>query len=570
MDTLHILIRVSTSSQEEENGGTSLITQSKLGIEQSKKLGMKYQIHDEGGTSSSKETLENRPVMLNLLQMMDEGLVKHLWVYNTDRLSRGHTWYVIRKKMVDNGVILYTSNGRYDTTGSMENMILGIMSEVSQYDNKVRTERSKLGKMEKVKDGYYRGGDPPFGYQIRKEQRGSKLELHPIESQYVKRIFTLYQEGKSIKSIKRFLETEGIKTRRGNSHWSLGTIQLILRNDTYLGIDKFSDRKSGVTIRNHLPPIISQTLFKEVQDRKLRTLQRKGQLNRSKRQFLLRDYMFCSCGTPIGGRVNPKKGVRQYYCPLTERKFNSSLQDQKVCRVKRCVEIDNTDDLIWNSIITTLENTSTLVQIFDHSLINNTSISYRLKSQRRSVQKELKEEQQKLDRIKKGLVDVERDRILNEDTPNEIREELRKRLNIEFRQTKLRIEILISTLEDYTDKDRWRSTLGELSVLLSKIHNWTVKRKKMVLDLLLNRVVLDHDPNTLLHTLHIHLKIPLVVGGSTEGVLRGLFRTPPQPPSTQGDQLQTRSIYSTVVVYSCGCVNVTPFYFPKSNPILFM
>ena len=50
MDTLHILIRVSTSSQEEENGGTSLITQSKLGIEQSKKLGMKYQIHDEGGT----------------------------------------------------------------------------------------------------------------------------------------------------------------------------------------------------------------------------------------------------------------------------------------------------------------------------------------------------------------------------------------------------------------------------------------------------------------------------------------------------------------------------------------
>ena len=72
----------------------------------------------------------------------------------------------------------------------------------------------------------------------------------------------------------------------------------------------------------------------------------------------------------------------------------------------------------------------------------------------------------------------------------------------------------------------------------------------MVLDLLLNKVVLDHDPNTLLHTLHIHLKIPLVVGVSTEGVLRGLFRTPPQPPSTQGDQLQTRSIYSTVTYFA--------------------
>ena len=72
----------------------------------------------------------------------------------------------------------------------------------------------------------------------------------------------------------------------------------------------------------------------------------------------------------------------------------------------------------------------------------------------------------------------------------------------------------------------------------------------MVLDLLLNKVVLDHDPNTLIHTLHIHLKIPLVVGGSTEGVLRGLFRTPPQPPSTQGDQLSPVRNYSTVTKYS--------------------
>jgi hypothetical protein len=33
MDTLHILVRVSTSSQKEENGGTSLKTQTGQGIE---------------------------------------------------------------------------------------------------------------------------------------------------------------------------------------------------------------------------------------------------------------------------------------------------------------------------------------------------------------------------------------------------------------------------------------------------------------------------------------------------------------------------------------------------------
>jgi DNA invertase Pin-like site-specific DNA recombinase len=91
MNTLHILIRVSTTTQEED--GTSLQTQKQLGIELSQRLKMKYQIHNEGGTSSSKDTLDNRPVMINLLKLMDEGIVKHLFVYNTDRISRGHTWY---------------------------------------------------------------------------------------------------------------------------------------------------------------------------------------------------------------------------------------------------------------------------------------------------------------------------------------------------------------------------------------------------------------------------------------------------------------------------------------------
>ena len=177
MEVLHILVRVSTQVQEDD--GTSLKTQQEQGVELSKKWGMKYQIHNEGGTSSSKDTLDNRPVMLNLLKLMDEGVVKHLYVYNTDRISRNQsTWYLIRQKMVKNEVVLYTSNGKYDTSGSMENLILGILSEVSQYDNKVRTERSRIGKLEKVKNNYFRGGDPPFVYVL------DITTLHFINNQF--------------------------------------------------------------------------------------------------------------------------------------------------------------------------------------------------------------------------------------------------------------------------------------------------------------------------------------------------------------------------------------------------
>ena len=200
METLHILTRVSSQTQTETKGGTSLTTQKQKGIELSKTLDMNYEIHNEGGTSSSNDTLESRPVLLNLLKKVDKGEVKNIYVWNTDRLSRNTTtWFLIRKKMVDNGVVLYTSTGKYDTTGDMENLILGILSEISQYDNKIRSERSRLGKLEKVKLNYYRGGDPPFGYKIVKKEQGSLLIPDEIESYYVRMIYNLYVEEYSTK-----------------------------------------------------------------------------------------------------------------------------------------------------------------------------------------------------------------------------------------------------------------------------------------------------------------------------------------------------------------------------------
>src|ERR1035438_1376377 len=100
-DVLHIYMRVSTTIQEEE--GTSLKTQREIGIELAKKLGMTYQIHNEGGMSSSKDTLDNRPVLLNILRMMDDGIIKNIYVWNTDRLSRNQiTWFTnLRSKAVE-------------------------------------------------------------------------------------------------------------------------------------------------------------------------------------------------------------------------------------------------------------------------------------------------------------------------------------------------------------------------------------------------------------------------------------------------------------------------------------
>lgn len=154
METLHIYTRVSTTAQEE--GGTSLETQKELGIKRAKSLGFKNRVWNEGGQSSSHDDLDNRPVLVELLSLIDEGEVKHLYVFNTDRLSRNQkTWGMIRYKLNQNKILLYTGSdpNPIDLQNPMDDLLVGLLSEISQYDNKLRKERFRLGKLKRVKQG---------------------------------------------------------------------------------------------------------------------------------------------------------------------------------------------------------------------------------------------------------------------------------------------------------------------------------------------------------------------------------------------------------------------------------
>ena len=83
---LHIYTRVSSAIQQEE--GTSLENQKQMGIKKAMELGFDFKVWNEGGQSSFNDDLSNRPELVSLLMEIEAGKVKHLFVYNTDRLSR--------------------------------------------------------------------------------------------------------------------------------------------------------------------------------------------------------------------------------------------------------------------------------------------------------------------------------------------------------------------------------------------------------------------------------------------------------------------------------------------------
>ncbi len=69
--------------------------------------------------------------------------------------------------------------------------------------------------------------------------------------------------------------------------------------------------------------------------------------------------------------------------------------------------------------------------------------------------------------------------------------------------------------------------------------------------MVLDKVILRHDRTSLLHTLEINLRIPLVLTQIKKGDLLGApFKNLMKPLTTQGNQLSTRSRHSTVTDFA--------------------
>ena len=109
--TLFIYTRVSTKVQEK---GTSLDEQKKVGLRVSRENDLKPKVYNEGGKSSNSENCLKRPKLQDIMIGIDKGQIKHLFSWNTDRISRDNIfWNQFKTILIKNGVTFYTKDGKY-------------------------------------------------------------------------------------------------------------------------------------------------------------------------------------------------------------------------------------------------------------------------------------------------------------------------------------------------------------------------------------------------------------------------------------------------------------------------
>lgn len=367
-EELHIYTRVSTTTQEEE--GTSLDNQEKLGRQKAKQLKMIPIIHNEGGMSASDESLDNRVVIFNILEKMKLGEVKNLFVYNNDRLSRSTTTFtIIRKHMRESGCILYTPTGKVNLEDDRDDLMFGILGEFAQYENRIRRTRLIQGKKARVLQGGWQGGAEPFGY---KNENG-KLVVDKEESKWVKKMFKWWGEGKPPMYIK--LQLDGnILTRRKKSVWSIGSIEAILRNTYYVGYTFYKGEKIEVT------RILTDEEYKPVRERRKNLqleLERRKPRNIKKNSYILTSLLSCGmCGGKMGGAH--QKGRLSYICQSKRIQYKEKYptpQDRwnrnKGCYMNKGVELEALEKFVMEVVYEVVKYSNLTKNEFKKKVMKN-------------------------------------------------------------------------------------------------------------------------------------------------------------------------------------------------------
>ena len=360
--TLHIYTRVSTVSQADR--GSSLQTQLELGKKKAKQLGFGYKHWDEGGKSSHHEEIAERPVLAELLLKIREGEVKHLFVYDQSRISRiDIVATTVRYECQKQNVTLYTKDGQFDLSNPQEKFLKQVLDGIAEFENAIRAERTRLGKLNRVKEGFWHGGPPPFGYKL----SDKKLVIEKKEAAWVKRIYQESAKGLSTLDLKKLLDAKGVLPRRRVGSWSIGSIRALIRNTHYKGVYEYFDKKSGRRYQVQCPGIVDETTWQAVQELKTRVTSRVSQKNRTKQFYLLRDLMVCGhCGTLMSGRKKASNFEQHYYCPSKERdwaKIGGSETPWKRgegCGMSRALNIPATDKLVWDAVLNIHKESSIL------------------------------------------------------------------------------------------------------------------------------------------------------------------------------------------------------------------
>ncbi|MFN3263269.1 MAG: recombinase family protein [Aquificaceae bacterium] len=313
-----IYARVST---EEQAKGYSLEVQVEECVRYCLERGWAYEVFRD----IESGVVHERQGFLELRKALLGGKIKGVVVWRFDRLSRDflQAMNFLSEVKKTEGFLVSVREGEISLTGGVEEFIklIAYFGFPSIEWHAIR-ERARAGKLKKMQEGKYMGGDT-LG-----QTKDGKVKEE--ETLIVRRIFQLYLDGYGIGKIAKVLNRE----KALGKEWSVRTVRYILRRPYYAGIiipnaNKRSTRslleslyKGEYYVVKDIEPIIDLDTYRLVLEKFSRADKERG---RSKIAHEFSGLLRCaSCGS--GVRLSSSKNYYAIKC----NRYTDGRCDMKV------------------------------------------------------------------------------------------------------------------------------------------------------------------------------------------------------------------------------------------------
>jgi site-specific DNA recombinase len=514
---LHILTRVSTRPQTKKYG---LKIQREQGLKYGKENGFDCEVYEEKGISGTLP-VEQRPKLSILLKGVVKGEVKHIWVKDLSRLSRDNmVSFYLQNQFKKYGCILHSQSGDIDFQTPMESMFYGFQSLFNSTENEVRRQKSMEGKVKHFKSGGWRGGSFVFGYKsVRHKSSGMKMLVpNTDESKWVRQIFEWYDLDKSTKWIGQQLDKNGIKPRR-SKFWNIGSIQSLLRNKIYIGIDTMTDKITDpqkpkvLTYKTERLRIVDDELFNRVRKKVQSNTQRLNVKGKTKYDVLLRGKIFCGdCGLMWSVKKMERPRYENFYrCPNKERLWRDKGQSNiKPCSNNKSMNIDRTNDIVWNTLCEVLNKSHLIKQE-----IKDKTLSKKLETEKdvkRQITK-LKREQRKID-VRIDDIDERFEEVLTSygklEITKKVKDEVSKNITDEKKRLFDKRQDIDFEISKVNNKKGWLDWIKKHKGWIKDLSQVKSYKKRLsVVNQYVDRIVVNYDKEQNRHDLVIELILPI-------------------------------------------------------------
>jgi DNA invertase Pin-like site-specific DNA recombinase len=316
-----IYVRVSTKEQTEN---LSLPTQLRACEEYCRRQGYEIfeRFHEEG--ESAKTTDRSQLQALLKYCRTHKGKVHFVVVYNLTRFAREkYDHFALRAHLKSLGISLRSATEPIDDT-STGKLMEGVLAAFAQFDNDVRSDRTRAGMRAALELGRWTF-PAPLGYLNAPKWSSASLVHDPERGPLVRRAFEDLATGQYTKQevISRATEA-GLRSRKGLA-LSPQSFGQMMRNLIYVG--KVESPDYGVSVQGDFEPLVDEATFYRAQAVLDGRVVVAGPRQRNHPDFPLRGFVRCEiCGRSLTGSWSKGRNghYAYYHCQRQCRAVNVS------------------------------------------------------------------------------------------------------------------------------------------------------------------------------------------------------------------------------------------------------